>query len=161
MSENELRKVLHRVKVLLIKYQFAVVLISLIFISLGSNLYFMKSFSVEPREIDENVTIGIKTNLTLSIKHIGLPQYSVNLEYDVDGINKSWIKLPNEAPPLKPNEIEFVGLTVDIPNGTIPGRYNGNILVKASSDQQAIKTSLNVIEAVSNEVVRIKVHQDW
>jgi hypothetical protein len=129
---------------------------------------FTVPISVGPQKLDENVSIGTPEEFTISIKDTGLgipfDSDQLNLRYKVNGLNGTWFKQPNGSSleslttKLAIGEAEFIQVTLNVSKDTIPGKYDGVILLldsKSDSDDRPykiIQTSLKINRPASNVI---------
>lgn len=134
----------------------------------------MVPFSVDPLELNKNVTIGTSENFTISIKNTGINWWIWNstqeLDYKINGLNETWINADGLKTSLSDHEIKFIQIEINVRDGTIPGKYNGEILLSSdrwpmsllnSKWKQRIKTSLIIDKPKESKDVKINVHQNW
>jgi hypothetical protein len=135
-------------------------LIILILISIKVTPDFFVPIGVQPQKIDENVSIETPKIFSISIRNIG--QSQMNLSYVLNGFDKNWLQQQNGSSleslttELKKSDVAFIQVTIDIPNGTIPGKYDGEILIKDNKSTlddrpyNMIQMSLKINEPVPN-----------
>jgi hypothetical protein len=144
-------------------------LILLIFFSSVISYLYITPISVDPQNLNENVSINNPENFTIAIKNTNpyfpLVSGSVILKYKINGLNVAWLKsnnsslLESQTTSIKRGKTEFVQVTIDVQEDTIPGKYNGEILIldnNSQSDDQPykiIQTSLIINKPASNIAV--------
>jgi len=127
---------------------------------------YITPISVDPQKLSENVSINNPEKFTIAIKNTNpwfpIVSGSLILKYKINGFDASWLKLNNAllestTTKIARGETEFVQITIDVSNDTIPpGTYNGEILIlnnEIPSDDQPykiIQTSLKINKPPSN-----------
>lgn len=97
----------------------------------------MIPFSIDPHELNENISIGTPANFTiLLIKNTGFNfsflNYDQHFDYELNGLNETWLDAKGFDTDLKAGDNKFIPINISAPEGTTPGRYNGEIILRSN-----------------------------